>query len=289
MAYKIGWFSTGRDKAARDLLTTIHSGIKEGAIKAQIIFVFSDRGEGEAEESDKFFELVKSFGIPLICFSSKKFEPDLRGKSKGDPIVLKQWRDRYHWEVTKLLGGYDPDLIVLAGYMLIVSGEMCRKYPMINLHPAAPGGPTGTWREVIWKLIEARQSRTGIMIHLVTEELDKGPPITYCAFPIRGASFDELWKNLDEKLEIKTLPQIIREEGEENPLFKEIRKNQVIRELPLIFHTIQRFAEGRINISRGSEGEVRSVIVDGKVLTEGFNLSREINAHLKEWSTGELN
>ncbi len=282
MGYKIGWFSTGRDKAARDLLTTIHSGIKEGAIKAQIIFVFSDRGEGEAEESDKFFELVKSLGIPLICFSSKKFEPDVRGRGKGCSIVLEEWRDRYHREVIGLLEGYDPELIVLAGYMLIVSGEMCRKYPMINLHPAAPGGPTGAWQEVIWKLIETRQLRTGIMIHLVTEELDKGPPITYCTFPIRGRYFDELWKNLDRKLEMKTLSQIIREEGEENPLFKEIRKNQVIRELPLILHTIQQFAEGKIKI------QDRKIIVGGKVLTMGLNLSREINAHLEKWSAGEL-
>jgi phosphoribosylglycinamide formyltransferase-1 len=46
---------------------------------------------------------------------------------------------------------------------------------MINLHPAAPGGPTGTWQEVIWQLIEGRAVETGVMMHLVTPELDRGP------------------------------------------------------------------------------------------------------------------
>ena len=54
------------------------------------------------------------------------------------------------------LQGFHPDLCVLAGYMLIVGEEMCQRYNMINLHPAAPGGPTGTWQEVIWQLIDSK-------------------------------------------------------------------------------------------------------------------------------------
>jgi folate-dependent phosphoribosylglycinamide formyltransferase PurN len=59
------------------------------------------------------------------------------------------------------LTGFNPDINVLAGYMLIVGAEMCQRYDMINLHPAIPGGPKGTWREVIWKLIETGASETG--------------------------------------------------------------------------------------------------------------------------------
>ena len=43
MAYKIGWFSSGRDEAARELLKTVYSAIKDGFIKAEIAFVFSKR------------------------------------------------------------------------------------------------------------------------------------------------------------------------------------------------------------------------------------------------------
>ena len=45
----------------------------------------------------------------------------------------------------RLIDPFKPDLSLLAGYMLIISPEMCRRYPLINLHPAAPDGPKGTW------------------------------------------------------------------------------------------------------------------------------------------------
>ena len=56
--YKLGWFSTGRDKAARDLLEAVQNSIRRGEIKAEIVFVFSSREPGESEESNLFFRLV---------------------------------------------------------------------------------------------------------------------------------------------------------------------------------------------------------------------------------------
>lgn len=41
--YQLGWFSTGRDKAARDLLEAAINRIKSGEIEAEIVFVFSSR------------------------------------------------------------------------------------------------------------------------------------------------------------------------------------------------------------------------------------------------------
>jgi hypothetical protein len=38
MVYKIGWFSTGRDEAARDLLKTVYDNIQNGNIKGEISF-----------------------------------------------------------------------------------------------------------------------------------------------------------------------------------------------------------------------------------------------------------
>ncbi|MFC1978114.1 hypothetical protein ACFLWS_07650 [Chloroflexota bacterium] len=56
---KIGWFSTGRDKAARDLLTTVSNSIEQGEIEAEIAFIFCDRQPSDAEESDLFIEFEK--------------------------------------------------------------------------------------------------------------------------------------------------------------------------------------------------------------------------------------
>ena len=54
---------------------------------------------------------------------------------------------------------YRLGVLVMAGYMLIVSPAMCRRFAILNLHPALPGGPTGTWQEVIWRLLDERPPR----------------------------------------------------------------------------------------------------------------------------------
>ncbi len=71
--YQLGWFSTGRDKAARDLLAAVQSSIELGKIEAEIAFVFSNREPGESRESDLFFRLVDDYHIPLSSFSYEKF------------------------------------------------------------------------------------------------------------------------------------------------------------------------------------------------------------------------
>ena len=87
----------------------------------------------------------------------------------------------------EILEDEKADTIVLAGYMLIVSREICQRYAMINHHPAAPGGPKGTWQEVIWELISRGVDTTGVMIHVVTELLDEVQRrITTLEVPVSG-------------------------------------------------------------------------------------------------------
>lgn len=169
------------------------------------------------------------------------------------------------------LQGFSPDLCVLAGYMLITGPEMCQRYNMINLHPAAPGGPAGTWQEVIWQLIDGEAKGTGVMMHLVTPELDKGPPVAYCTFPIQGEPFDKYWKV------IKRLPPD-SPKGKEarESLFKLIRKHGLAREFPLIVSTIKAFSQGKIRITE----DKRVIDAEGKPI-KGYNLTEEINEIVK--------
>ena len=239
--YRIGWFSTGRGKGSRDLLIVVQDRVRSGDIKASIEFVFCSREPGEAEGSDLFIELVKGYGVPLVCFSSRKFRPQLKSESRPE------WRLEYDREVMKRVEGFAPDLCVLAGYMLVVGSEMCQKYKMINLHPALPGGPAGTWQEVIWQLIEHQADSTGAMMHLVTPELDKGPPVTFHCFSIRGEPFDRYWEEID-RLPVE---EVRSEQGEDNLLFRLIRQYGMVRETPLVAATIKAFSEGRVRIEEG--------------------------------------
>jgi len=262
--YRLGWFSTGRDEAARQLLSAAHDAMQSGDIKAGIDFVFVSREPGESAESDRFIELVRGYGLPLVCYSYQKFKA---GRTLAESPGLPEWRLAYDREVMVRLKDFQPDLCVLAGYMLIVGPEMCREYDMINLHPAAPGGPTGSWQEVIWRLMEDRAGETGVMMHLVTPELDRGPVATYCTFALRGKPFEPYWRALKGK----DVTSIKKTEGETNALFRLIRQHGLKREFPLILATIRAFSEGRVKIERGQ-------ILDnqGRVIP-GYDLTREID------------
>jgi phosphoribosylglycinamide formyltransferase-1 len=274
--YKIGWFSTGRGQGSLNLLNAIVKAIKDGTVNADISYVFCSREPGDAEGSDRYIKQVKEYGLNLKCFSSKKFKPELRKKGKKNPDVLNQWRLDYDRGIVKLIGGLGVDIIILAGYMLVVGGEMCTKYDMINLHPAAPGGPTGTWQEVIWQLIEQKAESSGNMMHLVIEELDKGPPVTYSKFPIKGENFDYLWNDLEKKIKDRPLNEIQQEEGVQNPLFSKIREESAKREIPLVIQTVKAFAEGRVRL------EDKKIIAEGKVLQGPYCLTEDIEKYIKD-------
>ncbi|MCL2150528.1 MAG: phosphoglycerate transporter [Dehalococcoidia bacterium] len=267
--YHLGWFSTGRDEAAQGLLGTVCAAIEGGTIKAQIDFVFLSRVPGESSESDRFIELARSYGLPLICYSYQAYKS---GRTDKGASGLPEWRLDYDREVMARLKAFTPDICVMAGYMLIVGPEMCHAYNLINLHPAAPGGPTGSWQEVIWQLIEGRAASTGVMMHLVTPELDRGPTVSYCTFSLRSAPFDLLWQTLSGA-DTARLRQI---DGEQNTLFRAIREHGLRREFPLILSTIRAFSEGRVRISRG-----QVVNACGQAIP-GYDLTGEIDQAIEE-------
>jgi folate-dependent phosphoribosylglycinamide formyltransferase PurN len=269
--HKLGWFSTGRDEAARDLLAAVQSSIRSGEIKAKIAFAFSNREPAESGESDLFFRMVEDYHIPLVRFSYERFKVRKGINLVSQTRTLPNWRLDYDREVMARLQGFHPDLCVLAGYMLIVGEEMCQRYNMINLHPAAPGGPAGTWQEVIWQLIDSGAEETGVMMHLVTPELDKGPPVTYCTFPIRGEPFDRYWREL-EKLPSNSS----KRHDEKNTLFRLIRQHGLAREFPLITSTLKAFSQGKIRITK----DKKVVDAEGKPI-KGYNMTDEINELVK--------
>ncbi|HKM13618.1 MAG TPA: formyltransferase family protein, partial [Candidatus Methanomethylophilaceae archaeon] len=218
---------------------------------------------------DMFFEMVRGYDIPLVKSSWKKFRPELR-KNDED-----KWRIEYGKLLRQKTGVYDFDLGILAGYMLWVDDETCRAYDLLNLHPALPDGPKGTWEDVIWELIENNKDDQGSMMHLCTEEWDRGAPVSYCRFPIKGHGYTDLWHKYTKKLKGRTAEQIREDEGVEEPLFKKIRDEGAKRELPLIVSTIKAFAEGKIFIKE------KTLYTGTKKLQEPYDLTKEVDASLR--------
>lgn len=236
---RIGWFSTGRGEGSRGLLRFIHDAIDQGRLDAEIEFVFSNREPGEADGSDQFFDLVRSYQLPLVTLSSSRY----RQENGGGPIS--RHRLGFDRQAICLLEPYQPDVCVLAGYMLICSGELCGRYPLLNLHGALPDGPTGTWQSVIWQLIESRSQQTGAMIHLATEEVDRGPVLSHCVVAITGDGFDGDW----EALRGRDSASIRATAGEDFPLFQRIREAGYRREPYLILETLRAVADGRLRVT----------------------------------------
>ena len=272
---RLGWFSTGRGPGSRNLLRAVMEEKEKNGLDVEIAFVFCNWDNEEdpnprREQRQMFFDMVEGYGIPLIKKSWKTFRPDLWETDE------KEWRDEYGKELRRLTRPYNIDLGILAGYMLWMDDETCMEYDMLNLHPALPDGPKGTWQEVIWQLIREGADRQGAMMHLCTPEWDRGAPLTYCGFSLRGDDYDKLWEEFDAKLEDSTLEDIAKKEGVDEPLFKKIREDGAKRELPLIVETIRSFADGRVRI------EDKQLIVGGRKLDTAFDLSEEVDRSLGE-------
>lgn len=244
---RVGWLSTGRDQAAANLLSDVVARAQQDDVPLEIGAVFCDRERGEAPESDRFLDLVDHLGLSVVTLSSRQswVEAQRLGVSRTD------WRNEYHRGVGELLVPYNLGVLVLAGYMLVASPALCRRYAMLNLHPALPSGPKGMWQQVIWELLENEAEETGAMIHLATAQLDRGPVVSYFHLPLRGPDWTPLWDQWLAKRETMSVEEIAAAEGEAEPLFAEVRRRGEIREIPLLYQTLRQFVEGRLNTANG--------------------------------------
>ena len=257
---KIGWLSSGRDAAARTLLTEVARRASRDGLDLDIAVVLCDHVRGELTESDAFLDLVAELGLTAVTLSSAASRQSRR----------EDWRRDFHDDVAEQLAPYGVELLVLAGYMLIASPELCARYAMLNLHPALPGGPRGTWQEVIWRLLADEAGETGAMIHLATPELDRGPVVAWCSFATVGPRWDDLWRDFRRQRDALGIDGLAAAQGERQPLFAEIRRQGERREIPLLYRTVREFALGHLQV-RGGE-------IVGATAAAPLELTAEVDA-----------
>ena len=225
---KIGWFSTGNGKGSLGFISFLLNQINKKSLNASLEFVFCNREFGEADGSDEYINYVTENNINLVTLSSNNFQKKNKYKKFSD------CRELYDKEVLKLISEYEVDIIVLAGYMLILSEELCTRFKFINLHPALPDGPQGTWEQVVTQLIKNDQNYSGLNVHIVTKKLDAGKSIGYCKFPIKSYMYNDAWQQfyLESK---KNFENIIYEDLD---LFTLIRNQILLREKYLLIIAI---------------------------------------------------
>jgi len=151
-------------------LQAIIDAIHSQHLNAEIVLVVSNRknayGLQRAEADD----------IETLYFPLKPYKE--AGKSRED----------YDADLAATIREYAPDLIVLAGWMHILTPAFLEPFPnkVINLHPALPGMFPGT--NAIERAYEAYQSgeieSSGIMVHYAVPEVDAGEVIIQAEVPI---------------------------------------------------------------------------------------------------------
>ncbi len=168
-------------------LQSIIDNIKSGELNARITAVISNvagvKGLQRAIDND----------IPAITLPHGDF-PD---------------RESFDTKLQSVIDHYEPDLVVLAGFMRILSQDIAKYFRgrMLNIHPSLlpkyPGLHTHQ------RALDAGDNAHGTSIHFVTEELDGGPMIYQKRFTIdENDTADSLFEKV-QQLEHQMYPEVI--------------------------------------------------------------------------------
>ena len=240
---RIAWLTTGRGPGSYGALEYLMEAIGSG-LTIEIAVVFVNRERGEAEATDRLIALSERRGIPVEAMSSVRYRKRVGGKigKPGEP--LQPWRTEFDRQVAEALAKYEFDLGVMFGYMLIATEPLFGGFQFINDHPALPDGPIGTYQEVIAELMRTQASDSGCMMNVVTGDVDRGPAVSFCRFPIRDAANEAAW----EALSAAGIADVSLEEIVAMPLYADIRSRGVARERPFLVETVRAIAEGRLAV-----------------------------------------
>ena len=118
-------------------------------------------------------------------------------------------RESFDQQLSALIDSFNPDLVVLAGYMRIMTPELVNRFAgkMLNIHPSLlpkyPG--LNTHR----RAIEAGDKEHGSSVHFVTEVLDGGPIIAQAKLNITESDTEQSLAERIKQLEHQLYPQVI--------------------------------------------------------------------------------
>ena len=136
--------------------------VQAGIPGARIAAVISNRPDAAG------LAWAQTQGIPTVALDHKQFAG----------------REAFDQALAAAIDEFQPDLVVLAGYMRILTTPFVEHYAgrMMNIHPSLLPAFTGLHTHA--RAIEAGVKITGCTVHFVTPELDHGPIIAQAAVPV---------------------------------------------------------------------------------------------------------
>ena len=169
-------------------LQAIIDNIKHHQLPAKIVAVISNKADAYG------LERAKNAGIEHRVLSQIDYSD----------------RHQYDQALQELIDGYQPDLIILAGFMRILSNEFVEHYlnKMMNIHPSLL--PKYKGLNTHQRALDAGDKVHGCSVHFVTPELDDGPVILQATVPIEENDTAETLAKRVHEQEHRIYPEAIR-------------------------------------------------------------------------------
>ena len=170
-------------------LQAILDAIQRGELNADVAVVISNRKKAY------ILERAKNYRVPAYFISHK-------GKA----------REEFDREMTAILKQYDVDLILLIGFMRILSAEFCHEWEgrVLNVHPSLlPKYAGGMDTNVHEQVLQNKDKVTGCTIHLVTAEVDRGPIVLQKKCRVKPYDTPEILKARVQRLEGEAFIEIL--------------------------------------------------------------------------------
>ena len=177
------------------------------------IVLFASGNGSNAEEIIKFFKNSEN-GKVVAVFSNKSDAKVLdRAKNHDIPSVVFNKVQLNEGFVLEKLHQFQPDLIVLAGFLLKFPESILKEYPkVINIHPALLpkyGGKGMYGMNVHQAVLDNKEKETGITIHYVNEHYDEGEFIFQKSVNIEDCKTAEEIAHKIHELEHQYFPEVI--------------------------------------------------------------------------------
>ena len=180
---RVGVLASGAGTNLQAILDRLH-----GQGEVEVVAVGSDRPEATA------LERARAAGVESATFAIHDY-PDREARD----LAIADWLD-----------GREVDLVVLAGYMQLLSPAFVRRFPnrMINVHPALL--PSFPGLDAIGQALEHGVRITGVTVHFVDEGVDTGPIIAQRPVPIPPDRDRKALEAAIHATEHELLPEVIR-------------------------------------------------------------------------------
>ncbi|MBL6446549.1 phosphoribosylglycinamide formyltransferase [Fulvivirga sp. 29W222] len=179
------------------------------------IAIFASGSGSNAERIIEYFKGNAQIEVSLILTNNPEAYVLERAKRLQVPAVIFGREDLMSTDkVLSILKEHEIDFVVLAGFLLLVPGNLVDAYPdrIINIHPALlpKFGGKGMYGDRVHQAVKsAGEAETGISIHYVNKKYDEGEIIFQAKCPVAEEDTPEIVADKVHQLEYQHYPQVI--------------------------------------------------------------------------------